>query len=252
MGRKTFGAAATLGAFGASLALAVPASAQIEFATFRPVPSATGGVVNFMDDGSGDVKSELASTPTVFAFDLTPLANFGDLQSTFKFMASQVGAATVSSGMIAATFDGSFAFYYSGPTVTNSGVTLTNGELLLGGTFSDASFSGKAGASGGGLQDDSLTGTVAFTSGISAADLPLASSGQSFSLAFLDISPILGVQSDGDLGGFLARGGGLFSSELTTTGGGGGVPEPAGWALMLVGIGGVGVAMRRRARSVTA
>jgi hypothetical protein len=251
MNRKVFTAVAALSAIGAGLAAAVPASAQIEFAVFTPVPSSTGGVVNFKDDGSGMLESVSAVTPTVFAFDLTPLASFGNLAATFNFTASQSGPAVNASGEVEAKFDGSFNYFYNGPTTANGGVTLTHGELLLGGTFTGAAFSGVAGSSGGGLQDDSLTGTVTFTSGLSATDLPLASDGQSFSLDFIDISPILAVQG-GDLRHFLTVASGTFSSNLTTGGGGGGIPEPAAWALMLIGLGGVGAVARRRDRRATA
>jgi hypothetical protein len=240
-------------ALGASLVAAAPASAQIEFAVFTPVPGSMGGAVNFSDNGAGTLASVSASTPTVFAFDVTPLANFGNLSSTFNFSATQDGPATTdAAGTISTTFDGSFNYYYAGPNVTNGGVTLTTGELLLGGTFSNASFSGTAGSSGGGLEDDSLTGTVTYSSGISSTALPLATTGESFSFGFIEISPVLAVQPSGDLRSFLTIGSGTFSSNLSTTGGGGGVPEPAAWALMLIGLGGVGAAMRRRARLASA
>jgi hypothetical protein len=251
MSKNVLVALAALGALGACVAAAVPANAQVEFAVFDPVPSSTGGVVNFQDNGSGVLESLSASTPTIFAFDVTPLANFGNLQSTFNFTATQVGPATTASGTDSATFDGSFNYFYSGPTTTNGGITLTTGELLLGGTFTNAAFSGSDGSSGAGLQDNSVTGTVTYTSGLSATDLPLASSGQSFSIGFLDISPVLAIQASTELRDFLAVGSGTFSSDLTN-GGGGGTPEPATWALMLIGFAGVGAVVRRRARTATA
>jgi hypothetical protein len=249
MSKSVFAAFGVLG----SLAVAAPASAQIEFASFEPVPSSSGGIINFMNDGKGNLDAVSASTATVFTFQLTPLADFGPLGSTFDFTATQSGPATVSSGTLEAPFDGSFDYFYSGPTTTMSGVTLTTGELLLSGTFTDAAFTGVAGASGGGLAVDVISGgSVTFTSGIPAADLPLATTGQGFSFDFIDISPALNVLAGPTdfLGGFQTVGSGTFSSDLTT-GGGGGTPEPATWALMLLGVGAVGLAARRR-RTVSA
>jgi hypothetical protein len=238
---------AVLGLLG-GLAAAAPASAQIQFAVFNPVWSPTGGVANFKEDSMGHLTSTSSSTPTLFMFDLTPLQVFGDLQATFDFSATQDGPA--STGVIGgvsytvATFDGSFDYYYSGPTVTHGGLTLTPGELLLHGSFTDASFSARTGSSGGGLQDDSLDGVVTYTSAVPSADLPLGSTGQSFEIGFIDISPLVGIQN-GYLKHFTAVGDGQFSTDLSS-GGGGGVPEPATWALMLVGVGGIGATVRRR------
>ncbi|HLZ83684.1 MAG TPA: PEPxxWA-CTERM sorting domain-containing protein [Caulobacteraceae bacterium] len=251
MGKNVFVAVAALALMG-GLAAAAPASAQIEFAVFNPVPSKMGGVVNFKEDSTGHLKSFLASTPTVFTFDLTPLANFGNLNATFDFSATQVaGSAGSTGGIVSAEYDGSFDFFYSGPTTTQGGITLTNGELLLSGTFADAAFLASSGASGAGLTDDSITGTVTYASGISATDLPLSSTGQSFTLGFIDVSPTVGLQGS-VLRHFLAVGDGKFSSDLTSTGGGGGVPEPGAWALMLLGFGAIGLAARRRTRAATA
>ena len=252
MSKHVLAAVAALGAFGAGLGASVPATAQVEFAFFTPVPSSTGGIVNFKDDGAGNLESVSASTATVFAFDLTPLANFGNLQSTFDFTATQAGPATTSpSGEITAAFDGSFSYVYSGPTTTMGAITLTTGELLLSGTFTNATFSGLTGASGAGLEDDSISGMVTYASAIPTKDLPLEAKGQSFAMAFIDISPILAIQSSGNLRNFLAVGGGTFSSDVSGPGGGG-TPEPATWALMLIGMGGIGAVVRYRSRRVPA
>jgi len=42
---------------------------------------------------------------------------------------------------------------------------------------------------------------------------------------------------------------GFSNAALYTTGSGGGVPEPATWAMMLVGFAGAGMALRRGRRS---
>jgi hypothetical protein len=230
------------------LTAATSASAVV-FAVFNPVPSTNGGVPNFSEDSLGNLTSTPATAPTIFTFDLSPLlSSFGDLQSTFNFSAHETAMA--SSGTVGgvtyvtAPFDGSFNYFYSGPTVTKGGVTLTTGELLLGGTFTNAVFTARSGANGGALTDDSINGTVVYTTGLPATALPLLSSGQSFTLGFLDMTPVTALQN-GFLRHFTAVGDGKFSSNVMGTGGGG-VPEPATWALMLTGLAGIGACLRRR------
>jgi hypothetical protein len=251
MKQSVLAAVAVLGLAG-GLAAAAPASA-VEFAVFNPVPSSTGGVPNFSEDSLGNLTSTPSTAPTVFTFDLTPLSAFGNLQSTFNFSAHETAAATSGSlggvSYVTAPYDGSFSYFYSGPTTTMGGVTLTTGELLLQGTFTNAAFVARAGASGGGLADDSILGTVTYTSALPSSVLPLASSGQSFSFGFIDISPVAALQN-GFLRHFTAVGDGKFSSDVTGGGGGGGVPEPATWALMLTGVAGIGFCLRRRTRTV--
>ena len=237
--------------FVASVAAATSASA-VEFAVFNPEPSATGGVVNFAEDSTGHLTSVSTSTPTEFMFDLTPLSDFGNLDTTFNFSATETGAAMEFGGaVIEAPFTGSFDYTYAGPTVTQDGITLNTGDLLLHGDFTNATFLAVPSASGGGLTDDSIVGDVTYSSAIPAADLPLAATGESFTLGFIDISPVVAIQSD-LLREFEAVGDGKFSSDLTGGGGGMGTPEPATWALMLVGIGGIGASLRRRNRVATA
>jgi hypothetical protein len=100
---------------------------------------------------------------------------------------------------------------------------------------------------GAGLTDNNLTlGNVTYTTALPPSLLALGKTGEAFSIAFLDISPVLNV-AGGNLNAFTAVANGQFSSDLATTRGGG-VPEPATWALMLIGVAGVGVCLRRRVR----
>ena len=245
--KHTILAAAAAVALAGGLTAATSASA-VQFAVFNPVPSTTGGVPNFSEDSLGNLTSTPATAPTIFTFDLSPLSAFGDLQSTFNFSAHETAMASSGTvggvSYVSAPFDGAFNFTYSGPTVTKGGVTLTTGELLLGGTFTNAVFEARSGANGGALTDDSINGTVVYTSGLPSTALPLASNGQSFTLGFLDMTPVAALQN-GFIRHFTAVGNGLFSSNLTG-GGGGGVPEPATWALMLTGVAGIGACLRRR------
>ena len=247
---------ATAAAFGLAVGLgaSAPASAAV-FALFNPVPGTPAATPNFTEDGAGNLTSTTSTTPTLVTFETGPLAALKDLAATFTFSASESAPAV--NGMMSgvsvtsSAFGGSFSYYYDGPNETVGGFTLDKGDLLLGGTFSNAAFLGVTGGPGAGLFDNSLTGTVTYSTDLPSSLLPLSSDGQSFSIAFADISPLLGATM-GHLNGFNAVGDGKFSSELNGGGGGGGVPEPATWALMLIGVSGVGACLRRRTRPVSA
>lgn len=227
------------------LGAASSASAAV-FAVFNPVAGTTGAVANFSEDSMGDLTSTPTSAATVFNFELSPLAAFGNLAANFTFSAKESAVATVSGGAVQAPYSGTFTYTYAGPTTTMGGVTLTTGETLLSGTFANAVFNATVGSSAGGLTDDSITGAVAYTSGISGAVLPLTKGTQAFALDFLDISPVAALQN-GFVQHFTAVGQGQFSTGLSG-GGGGGVPEPATWAMMLTGVAGIGFCLRRRER----
>src|SRR5579859_2076670 len=96
MKRSLFAAIAAIGLVG-GLGAATSANALV-FAVFNPVSGSSGGVSNFSEDGMGHLTSTPAtSAPTVFTFELSPLAAFGDLQSTFDFSASNATGATTGS-----------------------------------------------------------------------------------------------------------------------------------------------------------
>jgi hypothetical protein len=79
-------------------------------------------------------------------------------------------------------------------------------------------------------------------------------SGTFIAQSSLDYSPVLGFDaSPGDYyveitSKEIAKSGEVSSGSVNTTG----VPEPASWAIMLLGLGGVGAALRRRPRPLRA
>jgi len=247
MKRTIVAAIAAIGLTG-GLGAATSASAAV-FAVFNPEPGKTGAIANFSEDSLGNLTSTPSAAPTLFTFELSPLAAFGDLQSTFTFSAHESGAAIVGTS-VQAPYTGSFTYTYAGPTTTKAGVTLTTGETLLAGSFSNAMFTATVGGPGAGLIDDSITGNVTYTSGLSSSLLPLTTGTQAFTLGFADMSPLAALQN-GYIKHFTAVGDGKFSSGPSGGGGGGGVPEPATWALMLAGVTGIGASLRRRARPAT-
>jgi len=138
---------------------------------------------------------------------------------------------------------GTFSFIYSGltPLIVGSH-TFTTGANLLSGTFTGAEIVGPNNGSTGSIQDAILSGgTVTFTS---AFEKFSATGDKGLSLELTSVLPFLGAAEDDALNSFTAVSTGSFASDIAS-GGGAGVPEPATWAVMLIGFGGIGAAIRR-------
>jgi hypothetical protein len=170
------------------------------------------------------------------------------LPTTLTYTGSGSGAAVSAGGyLIQPDLSGSFKFVYAGSGFSFGGHSYGAGATLLSGAFSGADLIGKAGSSAGNVNDATLAGgTISFSS-------PLISFGpgdKAYSIEMTSIGPPMSA-SGGALNSFGAVSTGSFQAALTT-GGGQGVPEPGTWALMIVGIGGVGLALRRKTRALAA
>lgn len=207
------------------------------FATYNPVNTSA----NMSLSGA----NLTASAPVTFNYLTTDLAPFGDLAATLTLNAVETGA--LQFGPLAlATFDGEFAINYTGATTTIGSITIHNGDDLLSGIFLDGVFNGYGSA--GSLLDSILGGgLVSYSSDLLTFD---SGSDQGLTIGFSSGTPSFLVHN-GQLNDFSAVTQGEFSAD-TTLMGGGGVPEPAAWALMLLGFGGIGIAARRRARASAA
>ncbi len=132
-------------------------------------------------------------------------------------------------------------YFGKGAPITINGVTLTRGVTdMLTGSFTDGVITGKV--VGGVDKAGSLTATV---TGYSSPIETLPPNG-SFDFTLTLRGRGLGWIIDGPgqpLHTFNTNGSGTFSA---------GVPEPASWALMLIGFGGVGAMVRRRKTSIAA
>jgi hypothetical protein len=205
-----------------------------------------------MDQASGSLSTTGvgASADTVFSFLAPNLSSLSDLSALFTLSATAPASdpAVSGAGQVAEqNLSGKFSFTYTGSTpLTVGGHTYMTGANLLSGTFSGATLVGPANGSTSSFQDAIFSGgTVTFASDIAQ----FATTGdKGMSLSLTSALPFFGATPGDSLGSFSAVSTGSFASDLATNGGGGGVPEPITWALMLVGFGGIGTAIRRDRR----
>jgi hypothetical protein len=131
---------------------------------------------------------------------------------------------------------GAFNFKYTGPTTTFMGLTYTHDATnLLTGVFTLARISGLG--TSGGFHDSTAVGTITYTSDIIDFSSSTASD---FSFSLSGITPPLGFTSGRALNTFSASATGAFSAAFSA------IPEPATWTTVIVGIGLIGLAARRR------
>lgn len=232
------------------------AATVVQIASYTQV----GGGKTFAWDGIGGNGGRLFSNSTLAANATAAqigaasaqwvdvIFNFNDagvmgLQGQLLFNAT---AATGPATQLTATnpirqsnLNGSFAFKYTGVSpVSAYNTTITTGANLLSGTFTNGWLS--VGGSSGGFADSfALTGgTVNLTSAVIPAD-HLFDGDLGFS--FVGVTPdakITGANGSRQLRDFRASAGANFSAAA--------VPEPASWALMIMGFGAAGAMMRRR------
>jgi hypothetical protein len=192
-----------------------------------------------------------ASADTIFSFLTPALSSLKNLPAMFTLSAtapSSDAAVSDSFGQLAEqNLSGAFSFIYEGAApLTVGSHTYMTGANLLSGTFSGAELVGPANGSTTSFQDAIFSGgTVTFTSDIAQ----FADTGdKGLSLSLTSVLPAYFASAGQSLNSFTAVSTGSFSSDLASNGGGGGIPEPATWALMLVGFGGAGAAVRSQKR----
>lgn len=271
---KTIKALTTAGIFAATaLTIATPASAIVEtFASYSASTSARN--LRFVNSGNAGGRTTdatvyttatgTATTPGAasvkFSFLIPSLAPFVtdiDALYTLNGTIAKDSPVAASGLFVQSGLNGTFSFLTtSAITVSGPGLITTTyaaGSNLLSGSFNNGNFVGNIGGTSGSSFASGPAGTnIVFTSDFldfsSAVSLDRAQSLTAVSGAFGKHAGI-----NGSLSSFRAVVGGQFSSDpVPLVNAVAGVPEPASWAMMLIGFGLVGVATRRRTRGSVA
>jgi hypothetical protein len=174
------------------------------------------------------------SVPVQFSF-LDKSLGVNDVSAALTLTATSTAPATSVGVFDQGGIGGSFSIIYKGAAdLVIDLIHYKTGANLLSGTFTKGNLAG--GSSSGGFFVSTLSGNViSFTSAIKGAlsgSLPL-----DIALNIDSIAPVLGIGPGGLLKSFHGNAGGNFAQ---------GVPEPATWAMMIIGFGAIGFAARRR------
>jgi hypothetical protein len=229
----------------AASVMAVPACAtETSFATF------TGLGVSFMATNDGTTMTLTDSSVVNFGFLATNLTTaISSIPANVVFTATSadtnVNSAFAAQGVAYQTgFSGTVTFT-STQAFTVGSSYYAAGSNLLKATFTNASFLGVIGQQNAGLTADSTTGTLVYTSDFLDFSDTVS---RDYSLSFGAINPKLSTSgSPAYINGFTSTPTGSFASDpvpLSTAD----VPEPASWAMMLVGFGAIGLGLRSSTR----
>ena len=251
-------------ALAASVLLAAAPSAAVitTFATYQPIgtganiywknnagsTAGTGGSLYTLNSPSAFVAG---TTRVRFSFLQAALATYvTDVIADFTLLATTPSGnpATGSPDYDQTLSTGGFTFTNAN-SLTVGGTTYAPGTAnLLTATFTGADILGRQGRTSGNVNGDNTSGTLTYTSdflnftGTVNRDFSLALSATSPSF-FRTLSPSRALRT------FKASSSGVFSSDpapLVIS-----VPEPQMWAMMIGGMGMVGLQMRRRKRQVS-
>lgn len=238
----------------ASVLAAVPAAAvQVVFAQIDLLDAdrnfvwsrISGANINL---GTTATSFGAAGLPTQVLFSLvgpsTPLSVVADFQMSGAFVSGTLGT---SSGPFTQAVN-NFSFNI---TATSSFCWVSNcfnpGDSLLSGTVQNAAITGTLGTRVANMAGATAGGsTISYSSPLLSFD-PASSYAFDFDLTNIDRN--LAGSANSTLGSFRSQLSGTFSVDPAPTFN---VPEPGTWAMMIIGMGLVGVARRRRRRVVAA
>jgi hypothetical protein len=193
--------------------------------------SGTSGVLS--TEGVG------ASADVTFSFLIPALAPLKNLAAVLTFTGASTAPAENAFGLVVQPdVSGTFSFIYEGPPVVSNGHLYVAGANLLSGTYTDGTILGRVSAEAGGVTDATASGgAITYSSDFLTFS---SSSDNAYALSLTSILKPLGATAGEALNSFGAVSTGSFQGDLV------GVPEPATWAMMLMGLAGLGLLLRRR------
>jgi len=213
------------------------ASAATVFAEYQLTPAANNDLkwtkVGSGKTATGSLSGDASGLVDFSFLSSTGLNHFFNLKSLISFSGSSDGPAVQTGSTIDQPIDdGTFDITYDGNKTSIGGHAISNGEVLLSGTFADADLTG----SGLSWALDSVAGVTYSSPFVSFTD-PAANS---FALEIIP-NKTPDFKKGDVLGSFNATSTGSFEGTLA-------VPEPASWSMLIFGFGLVGGALRMRAR----
>lgn len=266
---KKFVTAAGAAALLAGAMFASSASATItQFAEIHAVGTSNVKWVKSRSPGTGGSLISIATptstsqgaVPVAFSFDNEPfLSALTDLPATLNLdITAASGNPALNAGgfLIQGTTSGSFQIIYTGaPIVIDPMVTISNGSNLLSGTITTGGLAGTKGGTSAGFDASTAGGsTIVYTSDVLSF---VGTQGEDVAFNLTSIINKVGNTNKGlqaltgkSLTNFVGTAGGSFSSDPAPSVIG--TPEPSAWALMLLGVGGIGAFARRRKAAVAA
>lgn len=240
-----FASTAAIALMASAVSLSARASVIAQFDPLSGLPdyawvqNGSGGEFFTINSPANTTAQAVATEFSFLTPGFTSLTNLPTLLTIDATAASGNPATAGAAGTWTQTgLDGSFKLLYNGANTTIGGVTLTTGENLLSGTFSDAWIQG-ADESGSTNLTSGNGGSATFTSSVLNLAGQTAGS-QQFAFNLLGVDPPFKANTGMALMSFNANGGGNFTANIIA------VPEPSDWALMILGFGGAGAMLRGR------